>query len=335
MPYRPHYKACPSEAYHRMTPRIERILALLDDREGYRVLRSSHINEFVKYYFNESYNNQTTARCLRWMMDEGLVLRIRRDPDSKTVAQGSLAKIYSSNSSKNQALNERQGKPSLIVPHDLQIADSIVWGILHPCRLSQGAMRFIDAPAILESRGSNEAKASAKPYTWPVQVVYRDKMYKCTITPDRFFGTYFTALAHNWWFLLEQDRGTEPQQRSDYAFNSGTSLFRRFLTYAFLYHTQVLFHLYNIKGFRILFVTSSQERIKHALEIWRLANEALKEFQKQSNLEIRGVPNNVLHCIDRPTLRAGDIFTVPWVNGRGDRVTIDPPLAAPQLSIVG
>jgi hypothetical protein len=391
MQYRSHYKACPrpEDAYHRMTPRIERILGLLDERQGgYRLLRADHIHEFVKYYFSEreykirsqgaelmgkGYSEQTTARILRLLMDEGVILRVRSDPDTKTITEGSLSKIYGWNNRKNQAIDERHIKISKerdnkesneaadtittetsdegtkkrrekikrqdaysLVPHELGIAESIVWGALLPCRLSQGAMRFLDAPDILESRGSAEAKAAAKPYTWPVEVVYRNKTHKCSITPDRFFGIYLTALAHNWFFLLEQDRSTEPQNRDDYTFNSGTSLFRRFLTYCFLYHTNVLFHLYNIKGFRILFVTDSQTRITHAREIWRLANEALKAFQKQSGIEVRAVPSNVLHCIERPTLRAHDMFSVPWVNGRGDRVTIDiPSTVAPQLSAVG
>jgi hypothetical protein len=97
---------------------------------------------------------------------------------------------------------------------------------------------------------------------------------------------------------------------------------------------QIPKQLYNINGFRILLVTDTQARIKHVLEIWKLANEALKEFQKQSQLEVRAVPNNVLHAVVRQNLRAKDIFTVQWTNGRGDQVTIDLPHAAPQLSAV-
>lgn len=366
--WRTHYTPCPRGVVHRMTPRIDRIRALLDERHGYRLLRSNHINEFLKYYFNEAYSEQTNARMLRWLMDEGVILRVRSDPDTNTITQGSLCKIYGWNNRKNQSIDERHIKVSTIhtprehgdttnsgggdevskkrrekikrqdayslVPHELEIANSIVWGTVLPCRLSQGTMRFLDAPDILASRGSAEAKAATKPYTWPVEVVYRNTKHKCSITPDRLFGIYFTALAQHWWFVLEEDRSTESQQRDDYAFNAGTSLFRRFLTYAFLYHANVLSHLYNIKGFRILFVTDSQARINHVLEIWKLANGVLKEFQKQSGLESRGVPNNVLQCVARPTLRAGSIFSVPWVNGRGDEVTLDPPVAAPFLSAV-
>jgi hypothetical protein len=319
---------------HRMTPRGERILALLDARHGYRLLRSTHLIEFLKYYFSEDLSEQTSTRYLRWLADEKEILRITRDPDSHTVAKGSLPKIYGLYNEANLALNERQDKPSFVIPHALEVASTMA-GVARACRDSQGAMRFIDAPDILRNWGTAQAKAAAKPYTWKVQVVYRGETHKCSITPDRLFAIYFTALEHRWSFLLEEDRSTEPHERDDYAFNAGTSLFRKFLTYCFAYHMQVPLQLYNMKGFRILFVTDSQTRINHAVDIWKLANDALKEYQKQSGIQVRAVPNNVLNCVVRPTLRASDMFSVSWTNGGGREVFITPPVAAPLLSSVG
>jgi hypothetical protein len=332
--YRNHYDAKPLPGVnHRMTPRAAWIRDLLDE---YRILRLTHVIELLRYYFKEDLSEQTTARYLRWLMDQKEVIRLRRDPDSKTVAKGSLAKLYALNTPRNQALNARRDRPSVVIPHTLEIANSTVWAVVQPCRMSNGYMHFIDAPEILRSRGSAEAKASATPFTWPVEVVYRNKTHKCSITPDRLFSVYFPARALHWFFLLEEDRTTEPHERNDYSFNAGTSLFRKFLTYCFAYHTKVHVERYNIPGFRILFVTDSDERIKRIQEIWQLANNALKEFQKHSGVDVRPVANNVLLCIKRPVLRAGTIFTVPWTNGRGDKVTIDIPQSTPpQLSRVG
>jgi hypothetical protein len=245
---------------HRMTPRGERILALLDARHGYRLLRSTHLIEFLKYYFSEDLSEQTSTRYLRWLADEKEILRITRDPDSHKVAKGSLPKIYGLYNEANVALNERKDKPSFVIPHALDVASTMA-GVARACRESQGAMRFIDAPDILRNWGTAQAKAAAKPYTWKVQVVYRGETHKCSITPDRLFATYFTALEHRWGFVLEEDRSSEPHERDDYAFNAGTSLFRKFLTYCFAYYAQVPLRLYNMKGFRILFVTDSQTRI--------------------------------------------------------------------------
>jgi hypothetical protein len=149
-----------------MTPRAERILSLID---SYRLMRSTHVIEFLKYYFNEAVSEQRTVRCLRWLMDEKELIRIRHDPDAKTVAKGSLPKIYGKNSRRNQALNERRDTASLVVPHTLEIVSSIAFNVVRPCRESKGQMRFMDAPDILRAMATPEVRASAKPLTWPVQ----------------------------------------------------------------------------------------------------------------------------------------------------------------------
>jgi hypothetical protein len=361
--WRTHYTPSPRGVVHRMTPRIDRIRALLDERHGYRLLRSNHINEFLKYYFNEAYSEQTTTRILRWLMDEGVILRVRSDPDTTTITQGSLCKIYGRNTPANKAIDERHltsattqvearesgggkqsrkrqnkkylNKPHYIVPHALEVANTMAFAVARGCRLSAGQARLIDAPDLLKSQGTAQALAAVRPFTWNVPVVYKSKSYKFHLTPDRLFALYFPARAQHWFFALEEDLSTEVVRRHDLSFSSSSSLFRKFVTYVFAYAMQVPLGLYNIKGFRILFVTDSQARIQHALDVWRLANEVLAEFQKESQVEVRTVPNNVLLCTQRRVLRAHDIFTAPWTNGRGDEVTLDPPLAAPLFSGVG
>jgi hypothetical protein len=305
-----------------MTPRAERILSLID---SYRLMRSTHVIEFLKYYFNEEISEQRTVRCLRWLMDEKKVVRIRNDPDSKTVTQGSLPKIYGRNTRRNKALNERRDRASLVVPHTLEIVSSIAFNVVRPCRQSQGQMRFMDAPDILHVMATPEVRASAKPFTWPVQVTYRDSTIHCSLTPDRLFATYCVATSSASFYALEEDRTTEPHQRNDFAFKSGTSIFRKLLCYVFAYHARVPEERYGIRGFRILFVTDSQDRIERVLDVWKRANDALREFQKRSRIDVRPVPNNALLCIDRPTWRERDMFTVPWINGRGERVTLELP----------
>jgi hypothetical protein len=319
---RSHYIPSPvSGINHRRTPRADRILSLLD---SYRLLRTTHIIECLKY-FNESTSAQRTVKYLRWLMDERAVLRIRHDPDSRTVASGSLPKIYGRYDRANLALNERRDRASRVVPHTLAIADTMIFGVVRACRESMGSMQFRDAPEIVTRMGSDQVKTSAKPFTWPVDVTYREKTAKCSLTPDRLFGTVTSE--HTWFYVLEEDKSTEPHQRNDFSFDAGTSLFRKLLCYVFAYHAQVPLQRYGIRGLRILFVTDSQKRIERVRSVWQQANEVLKEFQRASHLGVRPVPHNVLLCIDRPTLRAGNIFTVPWVNGRGERVTLDLPAA--------
>jgi hypothetical protein len=369
----PRYPTNAGGVVHRMTPRIHRILSLLDDSDGYRLLRSSHLHEFLKYYFTEDcrdqtpeyteYSEQTTARILHRLRIERKVLRVQSDPDRKTITTGSLCKIYGLNTPANKAIDERhlktatlhgnesdtegektsgkrkkkihQNKPNYIVPHCLEIANTMAFAVVRGCRLSGGQAKFLDAPDILKSRGTAQALAAARPFTWSVPVVYKGKTYTFNLTPDRLFALYFPAWANHWFFTLEEDCSSEPQRRNDFSFSLSSSIFRKILTYVFAYAMQVPLGLYNIKGFRILFVTDSQARIRHLLEMWRLANEVLTEFQKESQIELKAVPNNVLLAIERSVLRSSDIFTAPWTNGGNNKITLDPPVAAPLLSAVG
>jgi hypothetical protein len=220
-------------------------------------------------------------------------------------------------------LNERRDRASRVVPHTRAVADTIAFGVVRACRQRAGQVRFSDAPDILREMGAPQIQTGAKPFTWPVQVTYRDATINCSLTPDRLFATTFPATGDAWFFALEEDRTSEPQQRKDFSFTSGTSLFRKLLCYVFAYHARVPEERYGIKGFRILFVTNSRDRIDHILPIWKRANDVLKDFQKRSQLPVRPVPNNVLLCVDRPTLRPRDIFSVPWINGCGDHIALE------------
>jgi hypothetical protein len=320
--HRDHFTTQPLPgAYHRMTPRMDRLLSLID---SYRLMRSTHAIEFLKYYFNEDLSEQQIVRSLRWLtIEEKELIRIRHDPDAKTVAKGSLPKIYGKNIRRNQALNERRHTANLVVPHALEVVSTMAFNVVRACRESNGRIRFYDAPDILQNMALSQVKAGPKPFTWPIQVTYRDTTVNCSLTPDRLFATLFSGTPGAAFYALEEDRASEPQQRNDFSFASGTSLFRKLLCYVFAYHARVPEQRYNINGFRILFVTNSRDRIDHILPIWKRANDVLKEFQKQAQIEVRAVPNNVLLCVDRPTLRPSDIFSVPWTNGRGDQISLE------------
>src|SRR5687768_13707464 len=83
---------------------------------------------------------------------------MRHDPDSKTLAQASLAKIYGKNTRRKQPLNERRTKPSRVVPHERAVAGTMAFNVVRACRESEGLVRFIDAPDILESSRTRQGK---------------------------------------------------------------------------------------------------------------------------------------------------------------------------------
>jgi hypothetical protein len=305
-----------------MTTRAELILSLLD---SYRLLRTPHILEFLKY-FEGQISDQKTLRLLRHLMDERRILRVRNDPYSKTVAKGSLPKIYGLPLRRNHSLNERREKVSAVVPHTLEIADTIVYGVVKPCRQSNGELQFIDTPEILTTMISEQTGRLSKPLTWKVKDAYFEgHKISLSTTPDRLFGVrlaYRKAPHNRWFFVLEEDRSSETILPKNLL---KATIFRKVLCYCFARHYRLAEQMYNVRDFRVLFVTDSKKRAEHMVDVFDLANRELKALQKRQGLKPDGCPPNVFLFTDRPTLRSGNIFTTPWLNGRGETRQIEPP----------
>lgn len=323
---RKHYVAEPRGNFQ-MTERARLILSLLGP-DGFRLLRTTHILELLRYYLGEN-SDQRTIRLLRMLHDHKHVIRIRNDPDSASIAHGSLDKIYGLLNRKNQALNERRDKASKVVPHALSTATSIIFNVIRPCRLSHGAFRYMDHEEILATLAPEQTRQARKPLTWSVQVHFQNGYRTVGITPDKLFIVHAPQrVAGRMAFVWEEDMKTEPIIRKNL---EGTAIYQKHLAYGFSHATRLLLDRFGIPGFRALFVTNSRERAEHMVAAFELLNEELKAAG------LKTCPPNTFHYIDRPTLRAGGtIFSVPWINGHGKQVMIEPPSsAAPQLSAVG
>jgi hypothetical protein len=260
------------------------------------------------------------------MMDERRILRVRNDPYSKTVPKGSLPKIYGLPDRRNHSLNERRDTASAVVPHTLEIADTIVYGVVKPCRESDGQLQFIDTPEILATMATERTQGLAKPLTWKIKEAYfhGDKIALST-TPDRLFGVrlnYRPDPRNTWFYVLEEDRSSETVLPKNLL---KATIFRKVLCYCFARYGRVPEQMYNIHHFRVLFVTDSKKRAEHMVDVFELANQELKALQKRQGVRADGCPPNVFLFTDRPTLRAGNIFTTPWLNGRGESRHIELP----------
>jgi hypothetical protein len=159
-----------------------------------------------------------------------------------------------------------------------------------------------------------------KPLTWRVEARLKGEPVTLGTTPDKLFmvkGAIGRSV-----FLLEEDMGSEPVQRESL---EGTAIFRKVLAYIFTYDTKLLQERYGIPGFRVLFVTNSRERAVHMSEMYAAANEELKAQQSRSGRKPNGCPPNVFMFIERQTLRPSDIFSVEWLNGKGELKMIERP----------
>jgi hypothetical protein len=307
---RKHYERLPRGTFQ-MTERAECIMSLLG---SFRLLRTTHILEFLHYHFGDNHSHQRTRRVLRLLHDHERVLRIRNDPLRDTVTHGSLPKIYGLNIRKNHALNERYDKASRVVPHTLSVADTIIFNVVRACRADKDTLRFMAHQEILNTLAPEHTRRIKKPLTWSVQTHFHHTNHTFHITPDQLFIVENKDGKRA--FLLEEDLQSEPIQRKDL---QGTAIYRKLLAYGFSRARALLLNRFGIARFQVLFVTNSAERAGHMLAMYEPLNQELQEagFKK--------CPANVFLFIDRPTLRAHDIFTAPWLNAKGDIYRIEIP----------
>jgi hypothetical protein len=270
-----------------MTARAELIKSLI---ESNRFLRTTHIFELLKYQHGEV-SEQWTRRLLQALHNDRHILHIKHDPERPSLTRGSTPRIYGLNTRENRAVNERRDKTSRVVPHVLQIANTMVFNVIRPCA-QYDDLDFIDHKEILRTLAPARTAKAHKPLTWRVEAQLKGQPITLGTTPDKLFMV--KGATRRLAFLLEEDMGSEPVQRESL---EGTAIFRKVLAYVFTYETKLLQERYGIPGFRVLFVTNSRER----------------------------APPNVFLFIDRETLRPSDIFSVEWLNGKGESKMIERP----------
>jgi hypothetical protein len=311
---RSHYTPAPLAAHMILTVRDDLIFSLLDE---YRLLRPRHLAVFLEEKFGAHVSEQGLLRRLRTLMDWQYLLRIRNDPERATVAGGSLQKIYGRPERRNLALNERRETASRVIPHTLAVADTMA-DVVRACCDSAGHLRYLRTHEVDMTLAPSSTGQQATPVRWKMRVCAQGHWRTVGITPDKVFGVHYLTRPPERarsFFCLEEDLNTEPIVRKNL---QGTAIFRKLLTYAFTYSRQFLWEQYQIKGFRALFVTTTPQRAASMQAVYDLVNDEL------SAAGIKRCPANVFLFIDRPTLRAGNFFTVPWRNGHGEVVTLTP-----------
>jgi hypothetical protein len=311
---RGHFTPEPSlGAGHRLTPRDEAILALL---RSYRLMRTPHIVEHLRYTHPDGLSTQNLSRRLRTLMDAGHTIRVRNDPLAKAVARGSLSKIHALNIRRNQLLNERTTAAGQIVPHALSVSDTMAYSVVRACSANRRGLRFIDTDEILATMASEQTKKRAKPLTWKIKVHHQGKNLILANTPDRLFGVHPVnqKSANNSFFILEEDLSSETVLPKN-LFKS--TIYRKVFCYVFARFHKLPEQMYGTRNIRAIFVTSTKNRAKHMTEMFGLANQELKAFQRKAGFKPTGCPPNVFLFIDRPTLRQSDIFSAQWLNGQG------------------
>jgi protein involved in plasmid replication-relaxation len=168
------------------------------------------------------------------------------------------------------------------------------------------SVRLIEASDILAAAPDATRNAS-NPWALPARISHSGGTQDIRVIPDKVFGLDFTEARKRSYFFVEADRATMPITRSH---PRQTSFQQKILGYlagagAGNGHGK----RFGIGNFRVLTVTTSQERIASMLEAVKLAT--------------RGAGSNQFLFTDRAALLGcRDVLKLDWISGKGERVRL-------------
>lgn len=145
----------------------------------------------------------------------------------------------------------------------------------------------------------DESSAGRHPFHWRVNIPGGPR---CTVIPDAVFGLE-TTNSHRTWFVLEADRATMPVTRS----NLDQSSFRRkILAYQATWTQNLHRTQFGWQRFRVLTITTSQERLDTMQEVCR-------GLQRGQGLFLSA-------CVASLPPSTSDIFSLKWQTSGGQGV---------------
>jgi len=127
------------------------------------------------------------------------------------------------------------------------------------CR-EAGNKRIISREEIL-AHAPEHTRRKRDPFRWQTRINWNNEWHEIAIVPDAVFGIEYTDKPdgkNKAYFFVEIDRGTMPILRRDIR---QTSFARKMHSYADTYERKLHVEHFGIKNFRVLTVTTSEERI--------------------------------------------------------------------------
>lgn len=158
------------------------------------------------------------------------------------------AKVYWTE--KNRRVREKH------IEHSLGIANFMA-GIETMCQRADH-LELIDQQAILK-RSPKDIQKSKYPFRWRTKIRHGGKQRKIAIVPDYVFGLRNVTKDQEKFYFVEIDRGTMPVTRRDIM---QSSFKRKVLSYADTFERELATSHFNMTGFQVLTVTTSDARIK-------------------------------------------------------------------------
>jgi Replication-relaxation len=293
----------------------ERDIGIIRAVHEHRFLTSEHI----RMLFDGS--SQQITRRLQLLFHNQYLDRPREQREFQ-VRTGVHAMVYGLGNRGADLLAERFGVPrgkvdwtsknretgQLHIEHTLQIADTMV-RFEAACR-EKGNVRLVKAEEILK-QAPDAVRDRGTPVRWDVTLAQQGTSKTIGVTPDNFFGLQFTDrpdVKNTLYFFLEADRGTEPVKRSNL---NQSSIRRKLITYYETNKQGVHTKEFNISRFRVLFITTTRERMDNFIE-------ANKIFHK-------GVGSNGFLFAAMPSLAQSEsILAHQFLTGEGELICLSP-----------
>lgn len=278
-------------------------MLILRQLARYRFLRSTHIAALV----GRSLDRTNDRLC--HLFHAGYVDRPRAQLDYYPTA-GSAPMVYAIADLGAQLLMERHyvaasdvglsrknreaGRP--FIEHQLEVVDFRL--ALERSTRGRSDLRLIHPEEIVAS-APESTRTMRNPLALRANIVQNDRVYDIGVVPDFVFGLLFSDGSRRC-FMVEIDRGTMPIFRADFR---QTSFERKMQAYLAAYDQGQHARQFGWKTFRVLVVTTDQQRVRSMIEKAQRLNapESLRLF-------LFWLTND---------LQKGDPLTQCWVDGRG------------------
>lgn len=198
---------------------------------------------------------------------------------------------------KNRRVREK------FIEHTLGISDFMV-AMEDACRVA-GNVRIIDPDQILV-QSPTQTKHAKYPFRWKTQIRADSRLHDIAIVPDYVFGLEYLDKPdgkNKAFFFVEVDRGTMPIVRRDI---QQTSFLRKMQSYSDTWRRKLALRRFGIKSFRVLTLTTSDDRIKTMTEAFRTEMTD-------------SVPSGVFLFLEREKATQGQLT---WQTASGKPVTL-------------
>jgi DNA-binding Lrp family transcriptional regulator len=143
----------------------------------------------------------------------------------------------------------------LYMQHTLQVSDIMV--------AFTRATRSTDTPRLLLEEDLAPDKPPSKAFQWTVTIKHLNESKRVGIFPDRVFALESPNKNKRVFYFVEADRATMPVTRRSL---NQSSIWRKLLAYEATWSQKIHESRFGTKRFRVLFVTTTPERVDHLVE---------------------------------------------------------------------